>query len=159
MGSTCIRHVTDAKEKELLLGTLIRIAPLSDNKLKDAQKLLGTSTIGPHPARPAPAIAPHDSPTSADDCGSAIGRAIPSLAAGKDSTGALRENTSLMANTPYGPIANLATANLIPIETMAVSFARQGRTRLSTAVFSRSRTCRRRTLMPAPPVAARWRAT
>ena len=64
MESTCIRHVADAKEKELLLGTLIRIVPLSDNKLKDAQKLLGTSTIRPHPARPAPAIAPHDSPTS-----------------------------------------------------------------------------------------------
>ena len=30
---------TDPKEKELLLGTLIRIAPLPDNKLKDAQKL------------------------------------------------------------------------------------------------------------------------
>jgi hypothetical protein len=39
MESTCIRHVADAKEKELLLGTLIRIAPLPDNKLKDAQKL------------------------------------------------------------------------------------------------------------------------
>ena len=77
MESTCIRHLADAKEKELLLGTLIRIAPLSDNKLKDAQNLLGTSTIGPHPARPVPAIAPHDSPTSADVCGSAIGRAIP----------------------------------------------------------------------------------
>jgi hypothetical protein len=30
---------TDPKEKELLLGTLIRIAPLPDNKLKDDQKL------------------------------------------------------------------------------------------------------------------------
>ena len=60
---------------------------------------------------------------------------IATLAAGKDSTGALWEITSLMANTHYGPIANLAAANLIPIETMAVSFARQGQTRLSTAAF------------------------
>jgi hypothetical protein len=60
---------------------------------------------------------------------------IATLAAGKDSTGALWEITSLMANTHYGPIANLAAANVIPIETMAVSFARQGQTRLSTAAF------------------------
>jgi DUF1009 family protein len=60
---------------------------------------------------------------------------IATLAAGKDSTGALWEITSLMANTHYGPIANLAAANLIPIETMAVSFARQGQTRLSTTAF------------------------
>ncbi len=60
---------------------------------------------------------------------------IATLAAGKDSSGALWEITSLMANTHYGPIANLAAANLIPIETMAVSFARQGQTRLSTAAF------------------------
>ena len=32
MESTCIRHVADAQEKELLLGTLIRLAPLPDNK-------------------------------------------------------------------------------------------------------------------------------
>ncbi|MBU6309067.1 MAG: hypothetical protein KJS77_04920 [Planctomycetes bacterium] len=60
---------------------------------------------------------------------------IATLAAGKDSTGALWEITSLMANTRYGPLANLAAANLIPMETMAVSFARQGQTRLSTAAF------------------------
>jgi hypothetical protein len=60
---------------------------------------------------------------------------IATLAAGKDSTGALWEITSLMANTRYGPVANLAAANLIPIETMAVAFARQGQTRLSTAAF------------------------
>jgi hypothetical protein len=30
---------TDPKEKDLLLGTLIRIAPLPDNKLDDSQKL------------------------------------------------------------------------------------------------------------------------
>lgn len=60
---------------------------------------------------------------------------IATLAAGKDSTGALWEITSLMANTRYGPLANLAAANLIPMETMAVSFARQGQARLSTAAF------------------------
>ena len=60
---------------------------------------------------------------------------IATLAAGKDSTGALWEITSLMANTHYGPLANLAAANLIPIDAMAVSFARQGQARLSTAAF------------------------
>ena len=38
--------------------------------------LLGTSTIGPHPARPVPAVAPRDPSRSADACRSAIGRAI-----------------------------------------------------------------------------------
>jgi hypothetical protein len=38
--------------------------------------LLGTSTIGPYPARPDPAVAPRDSPRSADACRSAIGRPI-----------------------------------------------------------------------------------
>ena len=60
---------------------------------------------------------------------------IATLAAGKDSTGALWEITSLMANTHYGPLANLAAATLIPIDTMAVSFARQGQARLSTTAF------------------------
>jgi hypothetical protein len=40
------------------------------------RKLFGTSTIGSHPARPAPAVAPHDPPHSADACRSAIGRPI-----------------------------------------------------------------------------------
>ena len=40
------------------------------------RKLFGTSTIGSHPARSAPAVAPHDSPRSADACRSAIGRPI-----------------------------------------------------------------------------------
>ena len=37
------------------------------------RKLFGTSTIGSHPARSAPAVAPHDPPRSADACRSAIG--------------------------------------------------------------------------------------
>jgi len=40
------------------------------------RKHLGTSTIGPHTARSAPAVAPHDPPRSADACRSAIGRLI-----------------------------------------------------------------------------------
>jgi hypothetical protein len=32
------------------------------------RKLLGFSTVGPHPARPVPAVAPHDPPRSADAC-------------------------------------------------------------------------------------------
>jgi hypothetical protein len=40
------------------------------------RKLFGTSTIGSHPARSAPAVAPHDPPRSADACRSAIGRPI-----------------------------------------------------------------------------------
>jgi hypothetical protein len=40
------------------------------------RKLFGTSTIGSHPARSAPAAAPHDPPRSADACRSAIGRPI-----------------------------------------------------------------------------------
>ncbi len=38
--------------------------------------LLGTSTIGPHPARPVPDVAPHDPPRQADAGRSAIGRPI-----------------------------------------------------------------------------------
>ena len=38
--------------------------------------LLGTSTIGPHPARSVPAVAPRDPPRSAVACRSAIGRPI-----------------------------------------------------------------------------------
>ena len=34
-----LAKATDPKEKQLLLGTLIRIAPLPDNKLNDAAKL------------------------------------------------------------------------------------------------------------------------
>jgi hypothetical protein len=60
---------------------------------------------------------------------------IATLAAGKDSTGALWETTALLANTHYGPLAHLTAASLIPVETIAVSFARQGQTRLSTAAF------------------------
>jgi hypothetical protein len=44
-------------------------APLSVDR-----KPLGTSTIGPRPARPAPAVVPHDPPRPADACRSAIGR-------------------------------------------------------------------------------------
>jgi hypothetical protein len=40
------------------------------------RKLFGTSTIGSHPARSAPAVAPHDPPRSADACRSAIGRPV-----------------------------------------------------------------------------------
>ncbi len=40
------------------------------------RKLFGTSTIGSHPVRSAPADAPHDPPRSADACRSAIGRPI-----------------------------------------------------------------------------------
>ena len=38
--------------------------------------LLGTSTIGPHPARPVPDVAPRDPPRSAHACRSAVGRPI-----------------------------------------------------------------------------------
>ena len=38
------------------------------------------TAIGPHPARPAPAVAPRDPPHSADACRSAIGRTIRSTA-------------------------------------------------------------------------------
>jgi hypothetical protein len=60
---------------------------------------------------------------------------IATLAARRDSTGALWEITALLANTRHGPLAHLAAATAIPIETMAASFARQGQTRLSTAAF------------------------
>ena len=40
------------------------------------RKHLGTSTIGPHPARPVPAVAPHGPRCSADACRSAIGRPV-----------------------------------------------------------------------------------
>jgi uncharacterized protein GlcG (DUF336 family) len=65
---------------------------------------------------------------------SALAR-IATLAAGNDRTGALWETTALLANTHYGPLAHLTAARLIPVETIAVSFARQGQTRLSTDAF------------------------
>ena len=40
------------------------------------RKHLGTSTIGPHPARSVPAVAPRDPPRSAVACRSAIGQPI-----------------------------------------------------------------------------------
>jgi hypothetical protein len=44
--------------------------------LSEDRKHLGTSTIGSHPARSAPAVAPHDPPRSADACRSTVGRPI-----------------------------------------------------------------------------------
>jgi len=40
------------------------------------RKFRGASTVGPHTAQPAPAVAPHDPPRQADACRSAIGRPI-----------------------------------------------------------------------------------
>lgn len=40
------------------------------------RKLRGASTVGPHTAQPAPAVAPHDPPRHAVACRSAIGRPI-----------------------------------------------------------------------------------
>jgi hypothetical protein len=60
---------------------------------------------------------------------------IATLAARNDTTGALWEVTSFMASPDHGPIAHLVAATVMPIPTMAVSFARQGQSRLSTAAF------------------------
>ena len=40
------------------------------------RKLRGASTVGPHTAQPAPAVAPRAAPRQADACRSAIGRPI-----------------------------------------------------------------------------------
>lgn len=60
---------------------------------------------------------------------------IATLAARRDSTGALWEVTSFMATPSHGPLAHLVAAAAIPIDSLAVSFARQGQSRLSTAAF------------------------
>jgi len=60
---------------------------------------------------------------------------IATLAARRDSAGALWEVTSYLAAPSHGPLANLVAAQVIPLPTMAVSFARQGQGRLSTAAF------------------------
>jgi hypothetical protein len=60
---------------------------------------------------------------------------IAALAARRDSTGALWEITAYLAAPSHGPLANLVAAQVIPLPTMAVSFARQGQGRLSTAAF------------------------
>ena len=60
---------------------------------------------------------------------------IATLAARRDSAGALWEVTSYLAAPSHGPLANLVAAEVIPLPTMAVSFARQGQGRLSTAAF------------------------
>jgi hypothetical protein len=44
--------------------------------LSVGRKLLGSSTVGPHPARPVPDVAPHDLPRQADARRGAIGRPI-----------------------------------------------------------------------------------
>lgn len=60
---------------------------------------------------------------------------IATLAARHDSTAALWEVTAFMASPDHGPIAHLVAATVIPMQTMAVSFARQGQSRLSTQAF------------------------
>jgi len=60
---------------------------------------------------------------------------VATLAVGNDPTGALWETTAVLANTHYGPLAHLTAASVVPVETIAVSFARQGQTRLSTGAF------------------------
>jgi hypothetical protein len=60
---------------------------------------------------------------------------IAALAARHDTTGALWEVTSFMAAPGHGPLAHLVAANVIPIPSMSISFARQGQSRLSTAAF------------------------
>lgn len=60
---------------------------------------------------------------------------IAALAARHDSTGALWEVTSYLAAPSHGPLANLVASQVIPLPTMAVSFARQGQGRLTTAAF------------------------
>lgn len=60
---------------------------------------------------------------------------IATLAARHDTTGALWEVTSFMAAPGNGPLAHLVAANVIPIQSMSLSFARQGESRLSTAAF------------------------
>ena len=41
-----------------------------------SRELIAGSTVGPHTAQPAPAVAPHDPPPQADACRSALGRPI-----------------------------------------------------------------------------------
>jgi len=60
---------------------------------------------------------------------------IAALAARHDSTGALWEVTSYLAAPSHGPLANLVASQVIPLPAMAVSFARQGQGRLTTAAF------------------------
>ncbi|MFM7245652.1 MAG: hypothetical protein ACKO40_15970, partial [Planctomycetaceae bacterium] len=60
---------------------------------------------------------------------------IATLATRSDSAGALWEITAYLADPSHGPLANLVAAQVIPLPTMAVSFARQGQGRLSTAAF------------------------
>ena len=60
---------------------------------------------------------------------------LATLAAKKDSTAALWEVTAFMAAKQHGPLAYLAAANVVPVPTMAVSFARQGQERLTAEGF------------------------
>jgi hypothetical protein len=62
--------------------SLARLGFLSQPRWRPSGTRRPSTTIGPHPARPVSAVAPHDSPTWADACGSAIGRAIPTWSRG-----------------------------------------------------------------------------
>jgi hypothetical protein len=71
----------------------------TNSALSEDRKLFGTSTIGPHPARLAPAVAPHDPHRSADACRSTIGRPTrpPAAAWASSSRGLLRDSRVLNA--------------------------------------------------------------
>jgi len=60
---------------------------------------------------------------------------IATRATRHDMTGALWDATAFLSATRHGPIANLAAATLIPVPSMAASFAKQGQTRLTTEAF------------------------
>ena len=62
--------------------SLVRLGFLRQPRWRPSGTRRPSTTIGPHPTRPVPAVAPHDSPTSADACGSAIGRATPTWSRG-----------------------------------------------------------------------------
>ena len=73
------REKENARLKRLLPHGAVSRPVCADAKnppLSVDRKLLGTSTIGPHPARSVPAVAPHDPPHTAEVCRSAIGRPV-----------------------------------------------------------------------------------
>jgi carboxymethylenebutenolidase len=67
------------------------------------RNLLGTSKRASHPARPAPAVAPHGPRCSADACRSAIGRPILLKAAGRPSELRLYPDTPHAFFADYRP--------------------------------------------------------
>jgi hypothetical protein len=116
------------------------------------RKLFGTSTIGAHPVRSAPTVAPHDPPRSADACRSAIGRAIlwiwaltahtgvPSASKAAAASSGVRATLPARTGTPAARKRSLAWYSCIFMRdgTLAVGCSRRRQVRSPSRKYRRN---------------------